>query len=211
MSQQRTNFYDLANILNKGILGALPFLGPMLSEIIGILIPKQRIDRIQMLLENLEEKISKIEKEKFELKIKDPVFLDLIEEGFVKATRSVSEDRIKGIASVIANGVDKDGEKLLGQKHLLNLLSEVNDIELIWLRAFARHPSRDKEFREKHSETLRPLRIVANLPPDEEERQVIVKSYYDHLERLGLISNKSATSLGRLMLINLGMLKEDEY
>ena len=51
---------DLAAILGKGLLGVIPILGPLLSEIAGNLIPNQRIDRIASELEILESKIENI-------------------------------------------------------------------------------------------------------------------------------------------------------
>ena len=45
---------DLITSALKGICGSLPIVGPSIAEIIGYLIPKQRIDRIAALLKALE-------------------------------------------------------------------------------------------------------------------------------------------------------------
>jgi len=39
MSIQKT---DIATILSKGLVGAIPFIGPLAAEIVGAIIPNQR-------------------------------------------------------------------------------------------------------------------------------------------------------------------------
>ena len=41
---------DIAMILSKGLVGAIPFVGPLAAEIVGAIIPNQRIDRLESLL-----------------------------------------------------------------------------------------------------------------------------------------------------------------
>lgn len=41
---------DIPKILAKGIFGTIPIAGPLISEIVGSLIPNQRMDRIERLL-----------------------------------------------------------------------------------------------------------------------------------------------------------------
>ena len=60
---------DILAILGKGILGPIPFVGPLVAEIIGNLIPNQRIDRIASLLKTLKSKIDEAEKAKVEKRI----------------------------------------------------------------------------------------------------------------------------------------------
>jgi hypothetical protein len=45
--------YDVASIILKGTLGAVPFVGPLAAEIIGTLIPNQRLSRIESFLKIL--------------------------------------------------------------------------------------------------------------------------------------------------------------
>jgi len=49
---------DISAIIGKGLLGAIPFVGPMAAEIVGAVIPNQRIDRIESLLTLLESKLA---------------------------------------------------------------------------------------------------------------------------------------------------------
>ena len=58
-------------ILGKGLVGAIPFVGPLVAEIVGAVIPNQRIERIESLLKILESKITDEDKPKIEKK-EDP-------------------------------------------------------------------------------------------------------------------------------------------
>ena len=53
----KSNVKDLATIFGKGLVGAIPFVGPLAAEIVGSIIPNQRIDRIETFLKMLESKI----------------------------------------------------------------------------------------------------------------------------------------------------------
>jgi hypothetical protein len=35
---------DVAAVIGKGLLGAIPFVGPLAAEIVGIIIPNQRLE-----------------------------------------------------------------------------------------------------------------------------------------------------------------------
>ena len=56
------NKNDIATILGKGLGGAIPFVGPLAAEIVGAIIPNQRIERIESLLKILESKIDENDK-----------------------------------------------------------------------------------------------------------------------------------------------------
>ena len=92
---------DIAAILGKGLVGAIPFVGPLASEIVGSVIPNQRVDRIESLLKVLEEKIEEKGQSLIKDKINSPESVDLLEDGFVQASRSLSEERIDYIASLL--------------------------------------------------------------------------------------------------------------
>lgn len=48
---------DYAVMLTKASIGALPVIGPLMTEVIGSIIPNQRIDRIAELARILDEKL----------------------------------------------------------------------------------------------------------------------------------------------------------
>ena len=46
MENLERNNQDLIAIVGKSIVGVIPIIGPLLSEIVGTVIPNQRIDRL---------------------------------------------------------------------------------------------------------------------------------------------------------------------
>ena len=127
---------DYSVALARGAAGLIPIVGPLLAEVIGVTIPNQRIDRVAKFSEELEGRLSEVEKCLLESKLKDDDFTDLIEEGVRQAARSLSDDRRQYIANIIAHGLTSDDIDSSESKHLLRILSEINDIEVVWLRAY---------------------------------------------------------------------------
>ena len=101
------NKTDLLTSAAKSVFGALPVAGPLLSELIGNLIPDQRIDRLSKYIIELERKLSDLSAERIRELLKDDECIDLFEEGFVQASRAITDERRTQIASVIRNGLDE--------------------------------------------------------------------------------------------------------
>jgi hypothetical protein len=179
---------DVLVVAAKSVLGAVPFAGPILSEIIGNVIPNQRVDRIAKYLKKLDERLSRIDRKKIDNALSSEEGIDLFEEGFVQASRSLTDERRKYISNVVANGVDNETIEYLESKFILKLLQELNEQEIIWLRFFMVPTiGGDDEFRKKHRNILGPVR--AHLGSDDRtiEKAALKDSYIEHLERLGLI------------------------
>lgn len=195
MSDQKD---DLGNKKNdfltsaaKSVLGVVPFAGSLLSELVGNLIPNQRIDRLTKYVKELEEKLLKIQTEKIDNLLNNEEFIDLIEEGFVQASRAISDERRQYIASIVSNGIIDEAIQLNESKYLLKLLQELNDIEIIWLRFFL-HPTfgGDEEFRKKHENILSPIQAFVGSDDETLSKSALQDSYKEHLERLELIERK---------------------
>ena len=179
---------DVLVVAAKSVLGAVPFAGPILSEIIGNVIPNQRVDRIAKYLKKLDERLSRIDRKKIDNALSSEEGIDLFEEGFVQASRSLTDERRKYISNVVANGVDNETIEYLESKFILKLLQELNEQEIIWLRFFMVPTiGGDEQFRKKHKNVLDPVR--AHLGSDQRtiEKASLQDSYIEHLERLGLI------------------------
>ncbi len=172
-------------------LGAVPFAGSLLVEICDQIIPYQRIDRIIDFAERLEVRLSNIEEKFVRSQLEDENFTDLLEEGIRQVARSISVERRENLASLITNSLTQKEVSYIESKHLLNLLGELNDIEIIWLRFFLVPTiGGDEEFREEHREILNSARATLNSPSEEIDQEAIQDSYKDHLERLGLIKSE---------------------
>lgn len=176
----------------KGAVGVIPVAGPLLAEIAGTLIPNQRIDRLVKFAEQLGSRLSDIEADKLREHLTDENFTDAVEESMRQAARSTSDERRAYIASLLANGIKSDAIDFIETKHLLRLLNDINDIEVIWLRAyFSWHwGARDEHFMDLHKEILEPLAAVLGASQAQLDRAAMQQSYKLHLERLGLLRPK---------------------
>lgn len=183
----------------------------------------------------MDDKISKIPSEKINTLLNNDDFIDLIEEGFVQAARAITDERRQYIANIVSNGITDETLQLNESKQLLKILSELNDIEIIWLR-FYLVPTigGDEEFRDKHKNILQPIHTYIGSDNETTTKAAIQNSYKEHLERLELINHRiridnttkmpefdnftgkpikswsRITTLGRLLLNQIGVI-EDLY
>lgn len=229
------NRQDLIAALGKSVVGVIPFAGPLLSELIGAVIPNQRVDRLTKYIKLLEDKMSQIPEEIIDKLKTDENFIDLVEEGFVQASRSITDERRKYIVSVLVNGITDNSIELEESKSLLKILQELNDVEIIWLRSY--HVTAiggDENFRKKHDNVLSPITAYVGADKETFQKAAIQDSYKKHLERLGLIKNhiridsktkmpefdrftgqpkvsySDITQLGEMLLEQIGMSGENE-
>ncbi|PKO39661.1 MAG: hypothetical protein CVU30_18220 [Betaproteobacteria bacterium HGW-Betaproteobacteria-3] len=167
----------------------VPIAGPFLAELAGTVIPRQRADRLADFARALADDMQKLRAEVLQSKLEDEHFTDLLEEGTREALSAVSPERRHYIASLISNGLTEDRVTYVESKHLLRLLSQLNDIEIIWLR-FYDYPmlAGDEEFRERHAAILRPVQATLASGPDEIDKQALQQNYVEHLVSLGLLA-----------------------
>ena len=213
-----TSNRDLQITLAKGILGEFP-LGSLIGDLVGEIIPKQRMDRLVDYARRLNEKIISLEQEIDSLKVDDD-FIDLIEESFIHAARAKTEDRREYIVNIVKNGIEDDTVEFIESKYLLGLLSEINDIEILWLKSFTfRYKGEGAEFLELHNEVLKPIALYNSSTAEDIKKGTLQLSYKEHLDRLGLAKAKyntrmsgyeelvscEITLLGKMLLKNIGV------
>jgi hypothetical protein len=178
----------------KAIVGTVggavvPFAGSFLAEIVGFVIPNQRMDRLADFTAKLEDRVKNIEKGKITSQFNDEEFTDLVEEALHQAARSTTEDRRRYLASLVANSISSDAIEHAESKHLIRLLGELNDVEVLWLRFFhAPTIGGDKEFRELHKEIFASRQAYIGCSSEELDDHALQKSYKEHLVQLGLVT-----------------------
>lgn len=227
------NKTDLLVSAAKSAVGIVPYAGSLLSELVGNLIPNQRIDRLTKYVKELDERISRISLEKINPLLTNDDFIDLIEEGFVQASRAITDERRQYIASIVSNGIEEETIQFHESKQLLKILSELNDIEIIWLRFYlVTTIGGDEEFRQKHKNILQPINSYIGADNETMTKAALQNSYKEHLERLELIDHRirvdnttkipefdtstgkpkksysTITTLGRLLLKQIGLIDE---
>ena len=219
----------------KGTLGVVPFAGSLLAELAGTVIPNQRLDRIAKFVAILESKLSNLEQEFVRSQLTNENFSDLLEEGARQVARSLSDERREYIANLITNSLSQQDIEYVESKHLLRILSELNDIEIVWLRFYSEPTMQgDEEFREKHNSILTPVMATMSGPSSAVDKVALQKSYKEHLSQLGLLQPRykinskihipefdritggleirgyQITSLGRLLLKQIGLSKSEQ-
>jgi hypothetical protein len=214
----------------KGILGGAPYIGSLLAELAGIVIPNQRLDRIASFVEKLDKKVANLEKDYLMSQLNDEYFSDLLEEGLHHVVRSITGERRDYIANLISNSLSLQDIQYIESKHLLRILGELNDIEIIWLNYHQRiSRGRDTKFYEKHKDILKPILASSADQQSAYNKAAIQNNYKEHLSQLGLlepsyetdimtevlifdkftgrrrVSHYDLTSLGRLFLQQIGL------
>lgn len=207
MSNLESNSKDLLVSLSKGIVGSIPYIGSIVSEAIGTLIPNQRLDRVVEFLTKLELEVTSLDLQmrRFRSSMQTPEGLDLIEEGLIQASRAVTLERKERLARLVGRSLTAEQLNYAESRKLLNIYRELTDPELIWLIYYG-NPSTlgCNDITEKNPDIFRPASQEIGAPQEERDRGAIQESYKNTLLRLGLIREKERfthlTQLGRLML-----------
>lgn len=231
------NEVDLLTTSFKGSAGMIPILGPYFAEIIGMLVPNQRVDRITAFLKLFYKKFEKqnIELETLKEKMKNENFINLFDDISWQAAKSTSDERKEYLSSILINGLTDDKIDEIQKNIFLNIISELNDIEILILYNHTMTSKSDEEFHNKHQETL--MKPIACLGDSEDDinKSILFDTYKEKLVRLNLLKRKfkkprkgespefdektgmikssgfEITSIGRLFLKYIGLLEEDGY
>lgn len=173
----------------KAILGAVPFAGSVLAELAGVAIPNQRLDRVARFAAELDRRLSGVEDEIIKRKWSDDDFLELAEEVVRQAARATSEERIQYLALVLVKAMTDEDVKESERRHMLRILGEINDVEVVWLVHEAGvYVQGIHEFRATHAEILE-SKVYAAFDSDRERLKygAMRESYRSHLLSLGLL------------------------
>lgn len=186
IQNQQTDYITSAA---KAVLGMVPFAGSLLTEIAGSIIPNQRIDRLSKFATELEIRLAKLDQDFVRSKFLDENFTDLVEESMRQAARSVSEERRQYLAALLANSIVVSNVSFIESKHLLKILGELNDIEVLWLRFFLVPTiGGDADFHEKHKDIFEPVQVYFGCDQETLDKYTLRESYMTHMTELGLLS-----------------------
>lgn len=130
------NAKDHLAAATRGALGAMPFVGGLLGELVTEIIPGLRQDRIVAYLRLLEERVAAMEGSSAKAALANPEKIDLIERGGFQAARATSPGRIDQIVEVVARGLAADDAEIIRRKRLMELLGEIDDDEAAILVAY---------------------------------------------------------------------------
>lgn len=227
---QQNTTADYVTAATRAVFGAVPVAGSLLAEIVGTIIPNQRTDRIADFALKLDQRIAVLDAGFIRAQLRDENFTDLMEEGVRQAARAVTDERRQHLVNLIANGLESSSVNHIESKHLLKMLGELNEVEVIRLRFYA-VPGlgrADIEFRTKHRSVIARVDTWLRAPQSQQDAAAMQRSYDQHLERLGLvvaeyqegmptgsrrfqleIGGYWITALGKLLLRHIGLLPDD--
>jgi hypothetical protein len=196
---------DFLAMLVKGLSGAVPFVGNMLAEVFGAVIPRQRLDRLVEFVRAFEQRVMQLElsQRALEERFVRPEFVDLFEDGASQAARALSQERREYIANLLAKGLSEEELNHARAKKLLRLLESLTDQEIVYLKYFSlADRGEDDEFYEQHEALLEPRDTSWGASTEEIDLATLQEAYEQTLARFGLVQpgDRSATWLGRLLL-----------
>jgi hypothetical protein len=226
----KQNATDYVVSTAKAVLGMVPFAGSLLAELAGTIIPRQRLDRLSDFASRLETKVNDLDKAAVISKLADENFTDLLEETIRFAVTAVTEDRREYLATLLAAGIAEDRVSYIETKHLLRILGQINDIEVVWLRYYS-FPlvQGDEVFRNRHAKTIETVIVTLGSDGIAIDKQALQRNYVQHLVSLGLLErpmivdlatglpqfdistgawktrSHQVTPLGRLLLRHIGL------
>lgn len=200
----------------KGLVGGIPFVGTFASELLGTVLPNLRLERLETLLNELSRQVGTQGEQLLQSRLTDPEFVDLVEEGMRQAVRATGTERITQIAAVIKNSLNDEEFRYLQDKRILELLSQINDAEVIKLQSYTSKMMRDDEFHERHASVLNSPSCGFGSPQTEIDQQTLHRQFLSHLTQLNLLKRSKdgyyeIEELGRLLLRRIDLLGENEF
>ena len=214
----------------RAVMGSVPIVGPLFGELAGVVVPNQRMERIAKFAEELDRRLRVLEAaDDITDRLGNEHFADLLEEGIRQAARSLSDDRRQYLAALVVNSLTTQNIEYSESRHLLRMLNELSDVEIIWLRFYL---VRTWEFSERHQNALAPPQASMASPRNERDKAArktaLQDSYKEHLCLLGLVERSyrvdmrsrqpkfdkdgvqevdgySITTLGHLLLRQIGL------
>lgn len=220
MTDLQSNKTDYIVSVIKGAAGAVPFVGSAIQEMLTDFIPGQRADRIAKFLQEIGERVAKLEEIDLRKRLSNPERVEILQEGMIRASHAVSEERLQYLANLAGQGINDETIDFSKELHFSRMLSELTDVEVIILR-FYLYGDRDGDhtFREKNSHIYSVPAISHDSTDEETEEGAIRMSYRVHLTSLGLLRLKNSlidtknpmnaqyaiTSLGIMLLMKIGL------
>jgi len=96
---------DIVALVVRGVLGAIPVAGPILSEIATVAIPNQRMDCFAQFVVEFEKRVQLLERDRLRDRMKQPEVIDLLQDGFALAERALAFERNEHIANLFASEI----------------------------------------------------------------------------------------------------------
>jgi len=184
------NFRDMLVAAGKGIVGAVPIAGSGFAEGLGVVVKKQRLDRIVYYVRGLEARLKVVEESVRKKIFKNVDKIDFIEAGMYQSARATTHGRIDSILEIVSRGLAVDATETIRRKRFLYLLAEIDDDEVAVLNAYGQsymRPMNDRNGLDPWDKVNRPSRPHINSSNEEREQMQLYRMGEEKLLRLGLL------------------------
>lgn len=185
------NLRDKLVAIGKGVASVVPLAGGIMAEVVGVVIPEQRADRIAAYLRALTSRVDELTQEMRDGLSANTEKIDLIEEGGFQSARATSQERIYQIVETVSRGLNEDDVDVVRRKRLLLILGELDDDEVNLLNAYGR--SYAGVDRQAFQKVNRPATPHMQSPPTLIDQNQLYEAGERHLVRLGLLKKNFGT------------------
>ncbi len=181
----------------KAGINLIPLAGTFIAETVSNIIPNQRLDRVCKYLEIISKKISELsESEKvFRQLMDDKNILFLFEKSIKYSSETINENKYDYYAEFIISSVNDKTTEQMQKERMLDILSELNEIEIILLIYYSLSmmtlaEKEKNEFIQKNKAILFPRPQTMTEPVEKGYAYKFQQQYIENLEKFHLISRE---------------------
>lgn len=149
--QLEATFNDHAATWLRATLGNIPVGGALVTELVGVIIPNLREERVVRYLAHLAEKLAatKEDMEALRTRLHDVEKAALLEDGANGAARATGPDRIEQLAGMVAAGLLGSSREAEDQRAVVRLLNDLTEADLRYLMLMTKTYGDDVEWRKR--------------------------------------------------------------
>lgn len=223
------NKTDVITSVVSTAAGYIPIAGGVISEIIRIVIPKQREDRIVKFLANIDKRLSELEitVEKLQLIFKNTKYGGFTFECLRDVVNDKFEEKMVYYQNLYITGITSEEQEMLNMSNLMRLVSDMDYKEILYLKFYYYADYVDNQKIQEVQQLLNQGSIAPNYTMDMNQKELDNETYkqitLNALVNKGLLERKveyigknrrektkyKLTSLGRLLLRKIGEVADE--
>lgn len=207
---EKTDTNEFGSGVAKGLIGALPgamaagdggivlgiaALGSIAAEMIGLSIPNKRIDRVEKMLNYTLAATINVDVRGLESRLLDPQFAALFEEGVYASAKAVTEERLKGIGSILNVGIREEMRCIIALK-CMKTLQAMHDLELTIFEYIISNGHDTYTFNIDIFDKVKKFLIEKQgvlSQADEQDLDVVLEDSFNRLFRLDIVSTNDTS------------------
>lgn len=207
----------------------IPIAGGAISEIIRMVIPKQREDRIANFLANIDKRLSELEitVEKLQSIFKNTKYGGFTFECLRDVVNDKFEEKMGYYQNLYITGITSEEQEMLNMSNLMILVSDMDYKEILYLKFYYYADYVDNQKIQEIQQLLNQGSIAPNYTMDMNQKELDNETYkqitLNALVNKGLLERKveyigknrrekikyKLTSLGRLLLRKIGEVADE--